>query len=289
MGCGARLVYRLLTPLRERSEAQCGAALGDAVSPGEARRIAERSFIHRAWNLADLMLASRLLNANTFDRYGGRLGEPHLSRMLDAQRERRPVILISAYYGAFDLLPIFLGYNGLTATIVYLPHGNAGFDAFRKKVRAQSGCELIPVADASTRLGEVLERGGTIGLVADHHVEGRGRPATFLGLPTRAHPTVGLLAWRYRADVVVAGIRRAGEAFHFEPRVVDVIRPDDWENEADAVAYITERYLRAMERMILADPTQYLWGHARWGREFAQRAVLRNQLEKPESMSRRID
>ncbi len=109
----ARWLYRLFDPLRLRSEAQCGAALADKHSAGEIARIAEQAFVHRAWNLADLMLADRLIHRGTYNRYGGRVPEPYLGMLLDAQGQRHPLILVTGYYGPFDLLPLFLGYNGI--------------------------------------------------------------------------------------------------------------------------------------------------------------------------------
>ncbi len=132
---------------------------------------------------------------------------------------------------------------------------------------------MVPVGDAAVRLGEVLSGGGTVALVADHHVEKRGMPVTFLGIETKALRSVGLLAWRYKADVVVAGIRRLDETFRFELVVPDVVRHTEWEAQSDPVAFVTKRYLRALEGLILDDPTQYLWGYARWGEDFARRVV----------------
>ncbi len=272
-GWGARLLYGLLDPLRARSEAQCRAALSERVPDEDIPLIAQQSFVNRARNLTDMMLASRLLRASSFHRYGGRIPQPFLSDQLERQRHSQPTILLTAYYGPFDLLPIFLGYNGIRAAALYLPHGNLGFDAYRRKIRGQSGCEMVPVGDAAVRLGEVLSGGGTVALVADHHVEKRGMPVKFLGIETKALRSVGLLAWRYKADVVVAGIRRLDETFRFELVVPDVVRHTEWEGHSDPVAFVTDRYLRALEGLVLDDPTQYLWGYARWGEEFARRLV----------------
>ena len=272
-GWGARLLYGLLDPLRERSEAQCRAALGDQVPEEDIPRIAKQSFVNRARNLTDLMLVSRLLRAATFHRYGGRIPQPFLRDQLERQRRSQPTILLTAYYGPFDLLPIFLGYNGIRAAALYLPHGNPGFDAYRRRIRGQSGCEMVPANRAAVRLGEVLSGGGTVAVVADHHAEKRGMPVTFLGLETKALRSVGLLAWRYKADVVVAGIRRLDETFRFEVVVPDVVRHTEWEAHSDPVAFVTMRYLRALEGLVLDDPTQYLWGYARWGEDFARRVV----------------
>ncbi|HOW72572.1 MAG TPA: lysophospholipid acyltransferase family protein [Phycisphaerae bacterium] len=271
-GLLARLLYRLLTPLRQLSEAQCAAALAGLIPASAVTRVAERAFVHRVWDLTDLVLADRLLHAGTYERYGGLVPEPHLARMLALQRRGQPVILLSSYYGPFDLLPVFLGFNGIRAAAVYRRHANAAFDAYRRRIRARGGCELVEVERGADRLAAALQAGGSIALVADHYADRRGMEATFLGLPTRVMRSVGLFAWRYEADVVVAGIRRLG-TFQFEIIVEDVIDHTDWRDEEDSVAYITNRYLRGLERIIVRDPTQYLWAHTRWGHEAALRAL----------------
>jgi lauroyl/myristoyl acyltransferase len=266
----AQWLYRLLTAFRVQSEAQCRAVLGTRLRAEDIPRVAEQAFVHRVWNLTDLFLAERLLHPGTYARYGGCVPEPHLSDMLDAQRRGQAALLVSAYYGPFDLLPLFLGYNGIRSAVLYMPHANAAFDAYRRRVRARSGCELVPVERALERLPAVLQAGGSVALVADHPAEKRGLPVTFLGLPATITRTVGLLAWRYDADVVVAGIRRLHNSFRFEIEVNDVIKRAAWAGQPDPIAYITDRYLRGLERLILRDPTQYLWGYPRWGMQFTR-------------------
>lgn len=263
----ARWMYGLLDPLREISEAHCRAALGALYSPEALTRIAGRAFVHRAWNLADLLLTPRLINRHTYARFGGRLPEADLRVLLAAQRRREPVILLTGYYGPFDLLPVFLGYSGVRAAVVYRPHPNAGYDRLRQSVRGSSGCEQIPVGSAWTRVPGLLAAGRTVALIADHHGGERDLPVTFLGIETRAIRSVALLACRYEASIAVAGVRRVQEEFRFEIVVSDTIDPVDWADQRDPTRYITDRYLRALERVILAEPSQYLWGYARWGPE----------------------
>lgn len=268
-GWGAWAVYRLLDSFRLRCEAQCRAALGSEYDDAEIRRIAEQAFIHRARNLTDLLLARRYLNQRSFAHAGGAIPAGDLARLRAAQAAGRPVILVSGYYGPFDLLPVFLGFNGIRAGVVYRPHGNAEWDDLRRRVREKSGCEMIPLGAAAERLAARLAAGGIVAILADHHVE-RGVAVTFLGLPTRASKAVALLAQRYEADVIVAGIRRLGAEFRFELCVADVIRPADWAFAEDATAYVTQRYTRGIETLVRRDPTQYLWGYARWGEGVAR-------------------
>jgi len=240
--------------------------------PGpEVERIAAQAFVHRARNLTDLFLAPRLLNPHTFAKCGGRFDELSLSRLLEGQRRKTPTIFVTAYYGAFDLLPIFLGYNGIKAAAVYLPHENKSFDQFRRRVRSQSGCELVPVDVAAGRFNEILGAGGMIAILADHHDEVRGMPVRFLGIEGRASRSVGLLAWRHEANVVVAAIRRVADTFRFHLTLEDVIYHDESMVQADPVEFVTLRYLSAIEHLIRRDPTQYLWAYARWGKDHANR------------------
>lgn len=46
-GLQARVLYRLLTPLRWLSEAQCVAALAGVSPEADVTRVAERAFVHR--------------------------------------------------------------------------------------------------------------------------------------------------------------------------------------------------------------------------------------------------
>ncbi len=274
----ANLLYTLLDPMRVRCEKQCAAALTSGLSEANIAEIARESFIQRSLNLTDLMLADWRIGPTSYIKYGGRLPDDLRNRLLNAQDKHRPVILLTAYYGPFDLLPVFLGYNGVKAGVVYRKHGNASFDHYRSRIRAKSGCEMIPLDRGTIRLATILEGGGIVAIVADHPAQKRGIPVRFLGIETTAIKSIGVLACRYNADVVVAGIKRGRKAFHIEYVNLDVIKPRDWENKEDSITYITQRYLLALERMILTEPRQYLWGYARWGEKFARRITSAGEL-----------
>ncbi|MFH1749003.1 MAG: lysophospholipid acyltransferase family protein [Planctomycetota bacterium] len=271
LGALARRVYRLFDPLRLLCEAQCQAALGATRTTREITDIAKQSFVHRAWNLADLMLADRLIRRGTYQNYGGRIPEPYRSMLWNARRNRQPVILLTAYYGPYDLLPLFLGYNGIRAGAVYRRHANPSFDAYRQAIRARSGCEMIPDTEAVMRLPQIMAAGGSVAILADHHATRRGIPVTLLGQKTNVSRSVGLLATHYETVVVVAGIRRLNDAFNFEIVIADLFEPSAWKAADDPVRAVTERYIRGLEQIIRADPRQYLWAHALWGAEQADR------------------
>ncbi len=282
----AQRLYRLLPPLRAASEAHCCAGLAGRLDAPVARQVAERAFVHRIWDLVDLLLSGRLLHPGTYARYGGVIPEPHLRDLRAAQGRRQATLLVTAYYGPFDLLPVLLGFNGVRATCVYQRHTNPAYDALRTRLRARGGCELVPLEQAAARVPAVLAAGGTVALVADHPAEKRGLPVRFLGLPATTAKTVGLLAQQFGADVVTAGIRRVGP-FRFAIVVEDVYNYTAWRNEPDPLRAITDRYIAALERLILRDPSQYLWAQPRWGRELPPQVESPSRITRPVSSVRR--
>jgi lauroyl/myristoyl acyltransferase len=97
--------------------------------------------------------------------------------------------------------------------------------------------------------------------------------------------SVGLLAQHYQAAVAVAGIRRIARAFRFEILVSAILQPEDWALAADPLAFITGHYVAALERIVLQDPTQYLWSHARWGEEAAPQLTEAGDAVRPDRLN----
>ena len=263
----ARITYACIEPIRTRSESQCAAALASDFDERTIKTIAKQAFINRTLNLADLILASKRINARNYAHHGGDIPEPYKQKLLTAAENKTPVILITSYVGPYDLLPLFLGYNNLTPTAVYKPHPDPNFDAFRQHVRTKSGCKLVPIQNALTEIPKTLETGGQVAILADQHDESKNSiPATFLNQPTRASKTIPLLAQQYKAAIAVAAIHRTRKPLHFEIIIADYFDAAPWNNAPNHNQYIADRYLTALEKIIHADPTQYLWANPRWNK-----------------------
>ena len=88
-------------------------------------------------------------------------------------------------------------------------------------------------------------------------------PAVGLAALTLAGFGVGV-ATAVMWPVVIGYARRDGMKFHFKVGVQDIIYPQDWKPQDDPLRYITQRYTKAIEDMVRAEPGQYLWVHRRW-------------------------
>jgi KDO2-lipid IV(A) lauroyltransferase len=89
-----------------------------------------------------------------------------------------------------------------------------------------------------------------------------GIPVTFLGQPALASRASAALAWRSGAPLLVVAARRDPSGVQ-ALSVLDVLLPPPgadraWIDEA------TRQATRALERFVLAHPTEWLWLHRRW-------------------------
>ena len=62
--------------------------------------------------------------------------------------------------------------------------------------------------------------------------------------------------------MVVVGAPKLGGRYHLQ--IADVIYPEDYDTDRDAVRSITQRFTTALETLIRQAPEQYFWLHRRW-------------------------
>ncbi|NLF33252.1 MAG: lysophospholipid acyltransferase family protein, partial [Planctomycetes bacterium] len=111
---------------------------------------------------------------------------------------------------------------------------------------------------------DVLAAGGTLCFIADQDAGRKGIFADFFGRPASWYKSIGLLAMQYRVPIIAGAAARQGRGFHYRIAVERIIQPEEWDAQADPLQWITDTYAAALERIIRANPEQYLWVHRRW-------------------------
>src|SRR5438876_3338156 len=138
-------------------------AFGDRFSPRERRTIARKSFQHFARTMVDLLWSPRLTQEN-FSRYIELQNFEETARGTGLERSG----MIACYhYGNFEWLSLACGFLDLNATIISQEFKNSLLDPIFKKLREQSGHELIPRGRGLVRLYKVLRRKGRTALLVD--------------------------------------------------------------------------------------------------------------------------
>jgi len=137
-------------------------AFGDRFSQREREQITRQSFQHFARTMLDLLWSPRL-TAENFSRY------IELENLEETARygPERSIMIACYHYGNFEWLSLACGFLDLKGTIISQEFKNALLDPIFKKLREQSGHELIPRQGGIVRLYKVLRRKGRTALLVD--------------------------------------------------------------------------------------------------------------------------
>ena len=138
-------------------------AFGSQLSLHERRKLARKSFQHFARTMVDLLWSPRLTQEN-FSRY---IGLQNFEETARGTGPERSVIIACYHYSNFEWLSLACGFLDLKGTIVSREFKNPLVDPIFKKLREQSGHELIPRERGLVRLYKVLRRKGRTALLVD--------------------------------------------------------------------------------------------------------------------------
>ena len=148
---------------RKVASANLEAAFGDDLSNSERRRIVRASFQHFARSMLDLLWSPRLTREN-FSRY---IELENFEELVRAAGPDRSVMVACYHYSNFEWLSLACGYLDFAGTIISQEFKNPLLDPIFKKLREQSGHELIARGRGIMRLYKVLRRKGRTALLVD--------------------------------------------------------------------------------------------------------------------------
>jgi KDO2-lipid IV(A) lauroyltransferase len=79
-----------------------------------------------------------------------------------------------------------------------------------------------------------------------------------------------------RVPIIVGAATRVGRGFRYRIAVQRIIQPEEWDQQADPLRWVTQTFSHAMEGTIRQAPEQYLWVHRRWKHQPAPRGAQRH-------------
>ena len=211
----------------------------------------------------EVMFTTRILRLDTFSKYI-ELGDRFHEVLTLLLKRNQSLIVITGHYSNWEVLGYAIATMGFPMASVARPLDNPYISDFVYGVRERSGLTVINKKGATDAVTDILDRKGMVGFTADQNAGKKGIFIDFFGRKASAYKSIGLLAMQYDVPVVIGYARRVGDAFRFVIGCQDIIYPDDWKNQEDPLRYITQRYNKAIEDFVRADPSQYLWVHRRW-------------------------
>ncbi|MGH7213591.1 MAG: lysophospholipid acyltransferase family protein [Tepidisphaeraceae bacterium] len=231
--------------------------------PEERRReMARRSMQQLFMLFVEVLFTTRLIRIDT---YASHVRLHNLREGLGLLlKKNQGLIVLTGHYGNWEILGYALATIGFETTSIARPLDNPYINEWLLGVRERQGQRIIAKKGATAEIPEILERGGAVGFIADQNAGAKGIFVDFFGRKASTYKSIGLLAMQYEVPVVIGYARRLDDRFRFELGMQDIIYPDDWKSRDDPLRYITQRYTKAIEDFVRADPGQYLWVHRRW-------------------------
>jgi KDO2-lipid IV(A) lauroyltransferase len=228
----------------------------------QREEMAKRSMQQLFMLFVEVLFTTRLVRIDTFAKYVSLDNFGDTLRLL--MNKNQGVIMLTGHYGNWEILGYVLATLGFETTSIARPLDNKYVNEWLLGVRERKGQKIIAKKGATTEVVDVLTNHGAVGFIADQNAGTKGIFVDFFGRKASTYKSIGLLAMEYKVPVVIGYARRLNNRFHFKVGAQDIIWPADWENEASPLQYITQRYTKAIEDMVRADPGQYLWVHRRW-------------------------
>jgi len=182
----------------------------------------------------------------------------------EIKKSNKPVIFYSGHFANFELMAMELNKSGIKTAAIYRPLNNFFLNPVMEYLRMKYICpNQIPKGRSGMR--EVITRfrnGYSIALMVDQRV-GEGPRINFFGKSAQTTTIPAQLALRYNCKLVPISLKRIKNV-NFEMTVHQPYEVLKTGNDDRDVQKIMLQINQFIEKIIVENPTQWLWSHNRW-------------------------
>lgn len=258
----AALGYGLAGRRRREVQRRIREVLGDAVTPGEVRGIAWRSWRNLVFNIIDLMRSPRL----TRKEIEARIDHAAALPLVEMGRRGEGYILAVGHLGNWDLAGIGATLLGAKLFAMMRRQRNPLINAYLNRLR--SGFGMGVVERNSRALASVvrrLKKGEGLAILPDLRAKSQDTalPVPFLGGTAWIAGGMGLFARHAGVPILVAITTREGW-FRHRWKTLDPIVPDPSLDKEEDIQRMTREVMARLDRAIREHPDQYFWFNKRW-------------------------
>ena len=172
----------------------------------------------------------------------------------------KPVIFISGHFNNFELMAMHIEKSGVDLAAIYRPLNNPFLNPLMEKIRSKYICnkQIKKGMSGTKEILRYFKKGTSIALMIDQRVS-EGIKCDFFGKEALTTTIPAQFIKKFNAEVVPINIERSIDD-NFKIRIFDNIQF----SENDSIEKITLELNRILEKMIIANPKQWIWTHNRW-------------------------
>jgi len=189
------------------------------------------------------------------------IGSEHLDEI---KKSNKSVIFYSGHFANFELMAMELEKFGIKTAAIYRPLNNLFLNPVMEYLRMKYICpNQIPKGRMGMR--EIIKKitnNYSIALMVDQRV-GEGEKINFFNHPAQTTTIPAQLALKYNCKLVPISLKRIANV-NFEMTVHQPYEVSKTGNHEQDAQSITLKINQIIEKMIIENPTQWLWSHNRW-------------------------
>ena len=175
----------------------------------------------------------------------------------------RGAIFFTGHFGNWELLGAVLARCGYPLHVTDTNHTNKRVHGIISDLRRRQGMQIIAPSEPMSAITGLLAANQFVAYLADQDARHHGIFVDFFGRPASTVRGPAVFAIRRDCPIVPCFLIREGCDRHravFEAPM----RPDPDLRGREAVAELTQRFTRLLERYVREHPGQYFWTHRRW-------------------------
>ena len=178
----------------------------------------------------------------------------------DIKKSKKPVIFISGHFNNFELMAMYIEKSGIDLAAVYRPLNNKFLNRIIERIRKKYICKnQIKKGFAGTRqLLSYFKKGHSIALMIDQRVS-QGIKSNFFKHEAYTTTIPAQFVKKFKCKIVPIYIERTGNS-NFK---LTINNPIEYSKNY-SIEDITLNLNHHLEKMILKNPTQWIWSHNRW-------------------------
>ena len=182
----------------------------------------------------------------------------------EIKNNNEPAIFYSGHFANFELMTMELDKFGIKCAAIYRPLNNFFLNPLMEYLRIKYICpNQIPKGRIGTR--EIISKvkdGYSIALMVDQRVS-EGPRTLFFNKPAHTTTIPAQLALKYNCKLVPISLERK-EGPNFEMTIHEPYKIKKTGNDEDDIKDITIKINQTLEKMIIKNPSQWIWSHNRW-------------------------
>ena len=182
----------------------------------------------------------------------------------EIKNNNEPVIFYSGHFANFELMTMELDKFGIKCAAIYRPLNNFFLNPLMEYLRMKYICpNQIPKGRIGMRkIIRKVKDGYSIALMVDQRVS-EGPRTLFFNKPAHTTTIPAQLALKYNCKLVPISLERK-EGANFEMTIHEPYKIEKTGNDEEDTKNITLKINQILEKMIVENPTQWIWSHNRW-------------------------